>query len=156
MKIDVALFEFCAVGEDIGAEFRFEIAQAVYVVRKKNDELQVVACVGKGYDRESFASCVTEIRSFSHHWNIDRCAANEEWLGLRRVLGKLIRPRRFQVKGVRQDESRCFVQRASRNQIANSVASLVCHPLVDALRGRRGIRSEIERLESATEILFHQ
>jgi hypothetical protein len=38
-EIDVALFEFCAASEDVGAQFRFEGAQPIYVVRKKDDEL---------------------------------------------------------------------------------------------------------------------
>src|SRR5215471_2765705 len=156
MEIDVALFEFCAAGEDICGQFRFEVAQTIYFVRKENDELQVVARVRQAYDSESFASCVTEIRSPSHHRNIDRCAANEERLGLSRGLGKLVRPRCFQVKSVRQDKSRCFVQRACGNQIANSIAGLVCDPFVDTLCGHRGISSEIEGLEPAAEILFYQ
>src|SRR5215831_11710492 len=151
MKIDVALFEFCAAGEDIGAEFRFEVAQSINVVREEDHELEVVACVGEAYDGESFASCVTEIRSFSHHRNIDRCAVNKKRLGLRRILGKLALPRCFQVKRVREHEPSCFVQRAAGNQIANSIASLVCHPFIDALRGGGAIRNEIERLECAAE-----
>src|SRR5262245_5916611 len=32
MKIDVALFEFCAAGEHVGAELRFEVAQSINLV----------------------------------------------------------------------------------------------------------------------------
>src|SRR5262249_2911444 len=101
MKVDVTLVKFRAPGEHVRVQFRFEVAQPINVVRQKNDELQLVASVRNRYDSESFASSVTEIRSFSHQWNIDRCAANKERFGLRRVLGKLTRPRCFQVKPVR-------------------------------------------------------
>ena len=38
-KIDVALLEFCAAGEDVSAQFRFEPAEPVYFVWKKDHEL---------------------------------------------------------------------------------------------------------------------
>ena len=130
----------------------------MYLVGKKNEKLQVVACVEKTHDRESFAPCVTEvITSFLHHRDIQRgTAVNEERLSLRRILGELTRPWRFQIKRVRQDETGCFIKRSCGNQIANPLTRLVCDPFIDALRGYCRIGNEIDRLKRPAEILFHQ
>ena len=58
--------------------------QAVYVVGKKNEKLQIVANIGKAHGCESFTLDVTKFRGFPHHWNINRrAAADVEWFPLR-------------------------------------------------------------------------
>ena len=103
-------------------------------------------------------SCVTEIASsLAHHRDIyRRSSANKERLRLRRIRGKLACPRRLEIKRVRKDEPRCFIQRSSRDEIAYSLVCLVCDPFVNVLCNCGRIRNEINRLECAAEILFHQ
>src|SRR5437868_10873909 len=79
-----------------------------------------------------------------------------KWFRLRRLVGKWIRPRRFEIKRVSQHEPCQFIQCVRRNEITNLVARLICHPFVDVLGSSCGIYSEIDRLKGSPEVLFDQ
>src|SRR5205814_9355993 len=97
MKIDfLSRFELCAFCQHACSQLRFERAQTIYVVRKKDEELKIVANVGNAYRDESLALGETKWRLLSHRWNIDRCSAvNMKRFRLRCLLGKWISPRRL-------------------------------------------------------------
>src|SRR5213595_86030 len=98
MKIDFLprseLRTFC---QHACSQLRFERAQAIYVVRKKDEELKIVANVGNAYRDESVALRITEILVFlSHYGHINRCAtASMEWFGSCCLFRKWISPRRL-------------------------------------------------------------
>src|SRR5439155_27370669 len=95
MKIGFALFELCAFRQRFCSELRFERVQAIYFVGKKNEELEIVAGVGKANRGKSLALRVTEMPiHLSHHWNIEgRASPKVERLRLRCLLGEWIGPR---------------------------------------------------------------
>ena len=110
MQIDIALFELCALCKQLGRELGFERAQTVYVIRKKNEKLEITASVRKCHSRKPFALCIAEIPRRVHHWNIDRHApADMERFRLRCLIRKWIRPWRFEIKRVCEDESGQFI-----------------------------------------------
>src|SRR6266480_7461795 len=84
MKIDfLSRFELCTFRQHACSQLRFERAQTIYVVGNKNEELKIVANVGKAYRDESLALGETKRRLLIHRWNIDgRAPANMKWLGL--------------------------------------------------------------------------
>src|SRR6266481_7814528 len=88
MKINVACLEFCALSQHLAGQFRFECVEAVYVVGKQNQELEIVPCVGKTHGGVSIAFGITEMLiGLSHHRNICRSSAvNMKRLWLRRIL----------------------------------------------------------------------
>src|SRR5437764_12950899 len=94
MKIDfLSRFELRAFCQHVRSELRFERAQTIYVVRKKDEELKIVANVGNAYRDESLALNEAKRRLLIHRWNIDRrAAANMEWFGLCCLFRKRIRP----------------------------------------------------------------
>src|SRR5581483_10404329 len=109
MQIDILRFELCALCEDVGGELRFQCTQAIYLVGKQYEKLEIVAEIAKADGGKAVALGVTKSCGFPHHRKIDRRAtADMEWFRLRRLVGKWIRPRRFEIEGVRQDEPRQF------------------------------------------------
>src|SRR5207244_10309308 len=141
----------------VGGELRFHCAEAIHLVWKKDEKLEIVAGIRKAHGGKALALGVTKSCRLSHHQKIyRRAAANMKWFRLRCFLGKRIRPGCFEIKGVRQDEPRQFVQCVCRNEITNLVAGLVCHPLVDVLCRYRGTSNEIERLKFGAVVLFYQ
>src|SRR5207249_8923652 len=79
MKIDfLPRFELCTFCQHACSQLRFERAQTIYVVRKKDQELKIVTNVGKAYRDESLALGKTKWRLLSHGWKIDRRAAAKD------------------------------------------------------------------------------
>src|SRR4029453_1032779 len=97
MKIDIARFELCAFRQRICSELRFERRQTIYFVGKKNEELEIIARVGKANRGKSLTLRVTEMTiHLSHHWNIARRASPDaERFRLRCLLRERIGPRRL-------------------------------------------------------------
>src|SRR5436190_23564372 len=98
MKIDFfSRYELRAFRQSLAGQLRFERVQTIYVVGKKNDEMEITAGVREAHSRESVVLRITEILiSFSHHRDVNRCATvNMKRLRLRCVLGKWIGPGRF-------------------------------------------------------------
>src|SRR6266545_1927253 len=150
-------FELCAFCQNVRGELRFQCTQTIYLVGKKNKTLEIVASIRKADGGKALALGITKSCRLPHHRKIDRrAAANMEWFRLCCFLGKWIRPRCFEIKRVRQDEPRQFIQCVRRYEIMNLVARLVCHPLVDVLCRCRGISNEIERLKFSAVVLFYQ
>src|SRR5439155_24020150 len=94
MKIDfLPRFELCTFCQHACGQLRFERAQTIYVIGKKDEELKIVANVGKAYRDESLALGKTKRCRLSHRWNIDgRAAANMKCLGLCCFFRKCISP----------------------------------------------------------------
>src|SRR6266508_841835 len=149
MKINIARFELCAFRQHLCSQFRFERAQTIYLVGKKNEELEIIADVGKANGNESLALRVAEMPiHLPHHRNIDRSASrNVKRLRRRRLLRKWIGPRRLEIKRIREDEPCRLIQCAGGNEIANPVTSLIGDPFIDVLGGSGDVGNEIDWLK---------
>src|SRR5437016_2296884 len=73
MKINVARLEFCASGQHVAGQLRFESVQTLYVVGEKNEELEIIPDVGEAHSGKSFALRVAEMFiGLPHHRYIYR------------------------------------------------------------------------------------
>ena len=136
MQIDLMHFQLCGFCQSVRGELRFQRAQTVHVVGKKNEKLKIAAGIRNAHGGEALSLRVAELRGFAHRWGIDRrAAADVERFPLRWLLGKGIRPRRFEIERIRKHEPGQFVQCIRRNEITNLVVRLICHPFVDVLGG---------------------
>ena len=75
MQIDFLRFELCAFCQNVLSELRFQRAQTIYVVGKKNEKLEIVAGIRKADGGKAFALGVTKSCRLPHHRKIDRRAA---------------------------------------------------------------------------------
>src|SRR4030095_4351234 len=158
MNIDISRFELCAFRQRLCSELRFERSQTIYFVGKKNEELEIIAGVGKANRGKSLTLHITEMTiHLSHHWNIDRRAFPDvERFRLRCLLRELIGPRGLLIKSLLQNKSRRLIKCAGGNEIANPVTGLIGDPFIDVLRGPGGIGSEIDWLKCRPVILFNK
>ena len=154
MKQDFGRVHFRTIVQKIGRQLFLEPAKPVDLVGNQNDELQVAAAVGQRDGRKSLALRVTKLGKLLHRWKGDGVlSADMKRLRLGCVSGKLARPGRLKIKRVCEDQTRGGNERLW-DQIADSIARLLRHPVIDFFCRCARIVHKVENLRRGSEVLF--